>query len=146
MLTAWIFIGMAFAAPEIILVENTAWLKRFMNSDPRIEFFASIPFNLALGAVMAIPAGVNIAIGGIFAAGITTIWYKLDPLVRYKQIKAYGLRQYKVARTKVHNIRVGVRIVTWPVRGLVEVVRQGIAVYNKITSYKPERSEGAVRR
>jgi hypothetical protein len=71
MLMTYFMAGIAFAVPELIIVYNCKWLKKFIESNPIWELGFSLALSWALAAIMGLGVGVTVAIANVFSTGIT---------------------------------------------------------------------------
>ena len=99
MLMTYFMAGIAFAVPELIIVYNCKWLKKFIESNPIWELGFSLALSWALAAIMGLGVGVTVAIANVFSTGITLAFYHLDVINRYKR----ATTTYKTTKVKLQS-------------------------------------------
>lgn len=94
MLVTYFWVGVAFAIPELVIVNNWPWLKTMLDRNPIVEIIFSLVLSIVFGAAMGIGSGVTFAVGNVFSTMITKVIYSLHLLDKW--------REFKVAWTRFH--------------------------------------------
>lgn len=141
MLFTYFVLGFAFAMPEMIIVYNWPWLKRFVESNPIKELLFSLGLSVVLAAAMGVGAGVTLAVANVFSTFITLAAYHLHVVENFKAFVAACRIAKKNITTTLSEfaalIHFMLRIVTFPFRAIAAVLsflNRGAARIEAITA------------
>ena len=98
MLATYFWVGVAFAVPELVIVNNIPSLRLYLKRNPIAELIFSLGLGVLFGLAVGITGGVTFIIGNIFATVITKVVYALDLMEKWKVLRAATIRF--VASTK----------------------------------------------
>lgn len=127
--------GIAFAIPELVIVYNCAWLRRFIESNPIFELVFSLALSMVLAWAMGIGVGVTVAIANVFSTGITLFFYHFKVVERFQRVKLKTQTNKAKMQQTLDDIHTIFRFLSAPfrlVKWIFHVLAQGIRWLEKV--------------